>query len=198
MNQVKHRAEGKKIEEQHYERALQVLLRFYENKLADKIKKVGEKKIAKSALWEQTTRTPLIIYAPGKLPSGTPANGKVCKSPVSLVDLYPTLLELCGLPDRRGLDGRSLAPLVNDPDAAWPYPAIITHSPHWFGVNHAVRSRRHHYIRYSDGGEELYDMQKDPHQWQNLAESPTHTQVKAELRKWLPKTNAEHFRGESK
>ena len=159
---------------------------------------VGEKKIAKSALWEQVTRTPLIIYAPGKLPSGVPAHGKICKSPVSLVDLYPTLLELCGLPDQPRLDGRSLAPLVNAPNADWPYPAVITHSPHWLGVNHAVRARRYHYIHYSDGGEELYDMRKAPNQWRNLAGSPTHTDVKNELRKWLPKTNARHFRVEPK
>ena len=159
---------------------------------------VGEKKIAKSALWEQTTRTPLIIYAPGKLPSGSPAHGKICKSPVSLLDLYPTLLELCGLPENAKLEGRSLAPLVNDPNADWPYPAIITHSPHWYGPCHAVRSRDFHYIHYSDGGEELYDARKDPNQWRNLAESPAHNDVKIELRKWLLKTNAPHFRSEPK
>jgi arylsulfatase A-like enzyme len=54
------------------------------------------------------------------------------------------------------------------------------------------------YIRYRDGGEELYDMQEDPNQWRNLAESPTHSAVKQELIEWLPKTNAEHFRSESK
>jgi arylsulfatase A-like enzyme len=154
---------------------------------------VGEKKIGKLALWEQTTRTPLIIYSPGKLPSGTPANGKICKSPVSLVDLYPTLLELCGLPDQPRLDGRSFAPLVNDPNADWPYPAIITNSPHWLGVNHAVRSKRWHYIRYADGGEELYDMTKDPNQWHNLANDPVHAAAKMELKKWLPRKNSPHF-----
>ena len=159
---------------------------------------VGEKKIAKSALWEQTTRTPLIVYAPGKLPSGAPAHGKICKSPVSLLDLYPTLLELCGLPENKQLEGRSFASLVGKPDADWPYPAIITHSPHWLGVNHAVRSKRHHYIRYSDGGEELYDMQNDPNQWRNLAGSPALADVKEELQMWLPKTNAPHFRVDSK
>ena len=159
---------------------------------------VGEKKIAKSALWQQTTRTPLIIYAPDRLPTGTPASGKICKSPVSLVDLYPTLVDLCGLPENEHLDGRSFAPLVNDPNADWPYPAIITHSPHWFGANHAIRSKRHHYIRYADGGEELYDMHKDPHQWHNLATSPAHRDVKIALRKWLPKTNAPHFRADTK
>jgi arylsulfatase A-like enzyme len=159
---------------------------------------VGEKKIAKSALWEQTTRTPLIVYAPGKLLSGAPANGKICESPVSLLDLYPTLLDLCGLPENKQLEGRSFASLVSTPQAAWPFPAVITHSPHWLGVNHAVRSKRHHYIRYSDGGEELYDMQNDPNQWRNLAGSSAYADVKNELRNWLPKTNAPHFRADSK
>ena len=159
---------------------------------------VGKKKIAKSALWEQTTRTPLIVYAPGKLPSGAPAHGKICKSPVSLLDLYPTLLDLCGLPENSQLEGRSFASLVSTPDADWPYPAVITHSPHWLGVNHAVRSKRFHYIRYSDGGEELYDMQNDSNQWRNLADSSAHAAVIRELRTHLPKTNAPHFRADSK
>lgn len=154
---------------------------------------VGEKKIAKSALWEQTTRTPLIIDMPGKLPIGKPASGMTCKSPVSLVDLYPTLIDLCGLPKNTQLDGRSFAPLVHEPNTDWPYPAIITHSPHWLGINHAVRSLEYHYIRYSDGGEELYDVKADPLQRKNLADDLAHVPVKAELKKWLPKKNAPHF-----
>ena len=157
---------------------------------------VGEKKIAKSALWEQTTRTPLIIAAPGTMPTGTAANGLICKSPVSLVDLYPTLIDLCGLPENEQLDGRSFAPLVNDPSVDWPYPAIITHSPHWLGTNHAVRSREFHYIHYSDGGEELYDVNADPLQRKNLADDPSYLSTKAELKQSLPTTNAPHYRGQ--
>ena len=156
---------------------------------------IGDKHhVAKSALWEQTTRTPLIIYAPGKLPSAAAANGKVCQNPVSLIDLYPTLIDMCGLPKRPGLDGRSLTPLVSNPNAAWPWPAIITHSPHWHGTNHAIRTREFHYIHYSDGGEELYDVSNDPHQWKNLAEDSKYGAAKEDLKKWLPKTNAVHYR----
>jgi arylsulfatase A-like enzyme len=156
---------------------------------------IGDKDhIAKSALWEQTTRTPLIIYAPDNLPSGVPANGKSCKHPVSLVDLYPTLIDLCGLPNREDLDGRSIAPLVRDPNADWPWPAIITHSPHWHGTNHAVRSREFHYIHYSDGREELYSTRDDPNQWKNLADDLMYEHEKVKLKEWLPKTSAEHFR----
>lgn len=160
---------------------------------------VGEKKIAKSALWEQTTRTPLIIYAPSvakvQTTSAATSATTVCSSPVSLVDLYPTLIDLCGLPARDDLDGRSFAPLVKDPNSDWPYPAVITHSPHWYGPCHAVRSREFNYIHYSDGGEELYDARVDRHQWTNLANDAQYKDAKAALRKWLPKTNAPHYRG---
>ena len=159
---------------------------------------IGQKNhIAKSALWQQATRTPLIIHVPEKI-SPRSGTAKRCRSPVSLVDLYPTLVELCGLPPREDLDGRSLAPLVKNPGATWPYPAVITHSPWWHGTNHAIRSARYHYIRYRDGAEELYDMSRDPHQWQNLAQNPDHTAAKEKLKKWLPKTNAKHFRGNEK
>jgi len=154
---------------------------------------VGEKKIAKSALWEQTTRTPLIIHVPEKL--GGLTKSTPCKRPVNLLDLYPTLIELCGLPANPKIDGRSIAPLVRNPQTEWPYPTLITHSPHWLGTNHAIRSERFHYIHYNDGGEELYDMTQDPHQWHNLADDARFKAAKAKLKKWLPKTNVEHFRG---
>jgi arylsulfatase A-like enzyme len=153
---------------------------------------VGEKKFAKSALWEQTTRTPLIIHVPEKLGGSTKA--KICKRPVSLLDLYPTLIELCGLPKNPKLDGRSIAPLVRNPKAAWPYPAVLTHSPHWHGPNHAVRSEHFHYIHYGKGGEELYEVARDPHQWHNLANDPAHATTKAQLKQWIPKKTAPHFR----
>ena len=116
---------------------------------------------------------------------------------VSLVDLYPTLIELCGLPERDDLDGRSLAPLVRNPGADWPHPAVITHSPWWHGTNHAIRSEQYHYIHYSDGSEELYDMSNDPNQWKNLADDPKCAEARERLKKWLPKVNAEHFRPEA-
>jgi len=112
---------------------------------------------------------------------------------VGLVDLYPTLVDLCGLPQRDGLDGRSLAPLVCNPEQEWPYPALITHSPVWYGTNHAVHSEQYHYISYRDGGEELYDNVADPYGWRNLAEDPKHAAAKVALRKWLPQVPAEIF-----
>ncbi|MFT6620363.1 MAG: arylsulfatase A-like enzyme [Limisphaerales bacterium] len=111
--------------------------------------------------------------------------------------MYPTLVELCGLPKNELIEGRSIVSLIRDPEAKWPYPALITHSPHWLGNNHAVRSERWHYIRYADGGEELYDMNHDPNQWTNVITNPKHQPIKTELRQWLPKTYAPHYRGKS-
>jgi len=118
--------------------------------------------------------------APGVTP------GSRCARPVSLQDLYPTILELCGLPAVESLDGHSLAPLLRDPNAAWDRPALTTCG---FG-NHALRSERWRYICYADGSEELYDMHSDPHQWKNLAADPDLTAVKADLARWLPRNSA--------
>ena len=153
---------------------------------------ICEKTFAKSALWQQTTRTPLIIHMPKAL-SGKPFNDN-CKRPVSLMDLYPTLIDLCGLPENREIEGRSIVQLIRNPKLAWPYPALITHSPHWHGPNHAVRSDNFYYIHYNKGGEELYNMSNDADQLKNLARDPKYAEIKKNLKKWIPKKNAPHFR----
>ena len=124
---------------------------------------LGEKqKWHKSTNWERATRVPLIVRVPGA------AGGRTCHEPVSLVDLYPTLLELCGLPAEPGLDGLSLTPQLADPDAPRPRPAVTTRRI-WDGrFVHSVRDRRHRLIRYPTGAEELYDLQADPEEWDNL------------------------------
>lgn len=136
----------------------------------------------KFTLWEEATRVPLMIVAPG-----VSRNRVRCGRTVSLLDLYPTLIELCGLPPRPELEGTSLVKLLRDPEAPWDRPAVMTHGRN----NHAVRSERWRYIRYADGTEELYDHERDPMEWTNLAGDPEHAQIKAELTKWLPKVNAE-------
>jgi arylsulfatase A-like enzyme len=134
----------------------------------------------KFALWEEATRVPLMFVVPGLTRAGSR-----CERTVNLLDLYPTLAELCGLPAREGLEGTSLVPLLKDPAAAWDRPSVTTHGRN----NHAVRSEQWRYIRYSDGTEELYDHRTDPHEWTNLAGKPEHAAVKKELAAWLPKTN---------
>jgi arylsulfatase A-like enzyme len=133
----------------------------------------------KHALWENTTRTPLIISVPGKI-----EKNHLCKSPVSFIDIYPTLIELCGLPEREELDGKSFVPLLQNPDAKWDKPVLTTYGK----GNHAIRTERWRYIHYFDGTEELYDHQKDPEEWKNLAEVPKYRNVIKELKNSLPKT----------
>ncbi|MGQ9573766.1 MAG: sulfatase [Thermoguttaceae bacterium] len=134
----------------------------------------------KFALWEESTRVPLIWVVPGLTkPAG------LCKRPVDFTCIYPTLAELCGLPIPKHAEGPSVRRLLENPEAPWVQPAIITHG----FQNHAVRTEAWRYIRYSDGSEELYDELKDPHEWTNLAEKPDYQSQKAELAKWLPKVN---------
>ncbi|MBN2291600.1 MAG: sulfatase [Pirellulales bacterium] len=135
----------------------------------------------KFALWEKTTRSPLIFVAPG-----VARRGARCDRPVSLLDIYPTLIELCGLSANASLEGVSLMPLLKNPQAQWGRPAVTT----WGPGNHSVRSQRWRYIKYEDGSEELYDHRNDLHEWTNLAGRDEHKKVILELRKWLPKKDA--------
>jgi len=147
---------------------------------------LGEKEHwRKFALWEEATRAPLIWVVPGMTQPGG-----MCDAPVDFMGIYPTLTGLCGLPRPESVEGHDLRPLLADPKAAWNNVAITT-----FGQsNHAVRSDRWRYIRYADGSEELYDHASDPYEWTNLAGRPEHQEVKTELQKRLPETNAEPSR----
>src|SRR6185295_13292103 len=131
---------------------------------------------SKGRLWEGSANVPLVIAGPAVI------QGQICARPVSLVDLYPTLVELAGLPPNQRVEGASLVPLVKDPSASWDRPALTTSGY----KNHALRSERWRYIRYADGSEELYDHDADPHEWTNLAGKPEHAALKTELAKWLP------------
>jgi arylsulfatase A-like enzyme len=110
----------------------------------------------------------------------------VCDRTVDLMSIYPTLMELVGLPIPSHVEGLSIRPLLVDPKAKWEHPALTT----YLFDNHAVRSEKWRYIRYSDGGEELYDEEKDPNEWVNLAGRKELASVKAELAKYMPKENA--------
>ncbi len=142
---------------------------------------LGEKEHwRKFALWEEATRVTLLFDVPGLTKADT-----VCPRTVSLLDLYPTLADLCGLPVGAHLEGRSLRPLLADPEADWDRPVITTHGRN----NHAVRSEQYRYIRYEDGTEELYDPRRDPMEWTNLAGDSQYDEVKRELARWLPRKN---------
>ena len=135
----------------------------------------------KFALWEECTRIPLIVAAPGRSAPGTSSDRAV-----SLVDLNPTLTDLAGIPPMPLAEGRSLRPLLVDPVAAWDHPVLVTHGR----GNHTVRSNDRALLRYDDGGEELYDMRSDPHQWHNLAGRADQVAARDALAAHLPAREA--------
>lgn len=142
---------------------------------------LGEKAVTgKNTLWEESTRVPLVFAGPG-----VSAGGR-CGEPAELLDIYPTLVALCGLPRRGGLEGHDLGPQLADASAPRPWPAITTHN----AGNHAIRSRHGRYIRYADGSEELYDHRDDPGEHRNRAADPALAGMLADHRRWLPPVNA--------
>lgn len=160
---------------------------------------MGEKDyLFKDSPWEESTRIPFVVRAPG-----VTVPGGVSDRPVSLIDLYPTLKDLCGLEGDtwknekgRPLDGHSLRPLLEQPDSGeWDGPeGVLTMvyagdtardpadplQQHW-----SLRTRRWRYILYNDGLEELYDHDADPREWVNLAARPGHEQERRDLRRRL-------------
>ena len=139
---------------------------------------LGEKGITgKNTLWDRGTRVPLIFAGPGV------SRGGRCTQPAELLDIYPTLIDLCRLTSRSDLEGISLAPQLHAASTQRERPAITSHNQ----GNHGIRSERWRYIRYADDSEELYDLQADPREWTNLVAKPEHAAVIAEHRRWLPK-----------
>jgi choline-sulfatase len=160
---------------------------------------VGEKNcIQKWHLWDESTRVPLYVHVPG-----SPGNGQTCDHPVSLIDIYPTLLELCGLPgepnegrSNKRLDGHSLLPLLKAPRREdWNGPAVAFMGirdgkfsaaadddcrPHF-----SVRSNHFRYTLCGNGEEELYYHEEDPHEWTNLAGNPKYAETAKQLREEL-------------
>lgn len=144
---------------------------------------LGEKRHwTKAALWESTTRSPLIIIAPDV----TKPNS-ICNRTVNLMDIYPTLITLCDFPKKEGIEATDITPLLKNAGIEWNHPSITTMGK----GNHAVRTERWRYIRYNDGGEELYDHDADPNEWNNLAKDPKYTGTIKKLAELLPKTNAD-------
>jgi arylsulfatase A-like enzyme len=141
---------------------------------------LGEKLITgKNTLWNESTRVPLVFAGPEI------KAGQLCNRPAELLDIFPTLLELTGMPARPDLEGHSLVPQLKDAKAAREWPAITTHNQ----GNHTIRTEDWRYIRYADGSEELYDEKADFNEWTNLAKDPKFAARKAELAKWLPKVD---------
>jgi arylsulfatase A-like enzyme len=148
---------------------------------------MGEKGfIFKDTLWEESDQVPLIVSTPSQA-----TRGGTCTHPVSLIDLYPTLTDLCGLPmdphaatHGHPLQGHSLRPFLDDPQTdAWSGPPVALTSVRGdTGIHHSVRSRDCRYTLCQNGGEELYDHRRDPGEWENLAGQRSCTELKAALR----------------
>ncbi|MFM7131425.1 MAG: sulfatase [bacterium] len=142
---------------------------------------LGEKQHwRKFALWEEATRAPLLWVAPGLTTPGT-----TCERTVDFMTIFPTLVDLCGLPAPSHLEGKSIRELLKNPQAEWKMPALTT----FRFKNHAVRTEDYRYIRYANGDEELYNEKKDPFEWNNLAKDPAFASVKKDLAEFLPKQN---------
>ncbi len=158
---------------------------------------MGEKDyLFKNSLWEESARIPLVIRAPG-----ITSPGGIAEHPVSLIDLYPTLVDLCGLngdtkknSQGASLDGYSLRPFLNDPTAeTWNGPsAALTMVFAGQGTNKdparqhwSVRTKKWRYILYNNGSEELYDHDVDPYEWTNVSSDTVYENVKVDLKAQL-------------
>jgi iduronate 2-sulfatase len=132
----------------------------------------------KQSCFEESARVPLIICVPGQR---TP--GQASSRPVELVDLYPTLAELAGLTPPKNLEGFSLRPLIENPNASWDHPAF-TQVQRGADPGHSVRTERWRYTEWAFGakGQELYDHDDDPHELHNLAGEAKYADVVAQMK----------------
>lgn len=143
---------------------------------------LGEKnRFAKHSNWERSSKVPMIIAG-----NGLPKNQRT-NQPVELLDMYPTLLDLCDLPPNSSNEGLSFKRLIEQPKQKWKKPAITTYGKN----NHAIQTDRYRYMIYADGSEELYDHQTDPNEWTNIATDPSFTALKKELQQYLPTKNVD-------
>jgi len=144
---------------------------------------IGEKENwEKFALWDQTTRVPLFIHAPG-----VSRDGVKTRQPATLTDLYPTLCELAGLPIPAQCDGASLVPLLKNPTTTRERLSLTSFVfARETAPSHAVSDPRYRFIRYGNGFEELYDLETDPNEFTNRAADPALAAIKARLALSLP------------
>jgi arylsulfatase A-like enzyme len=141
------------------------------------------------SLFEMGTRVPLIIRAPG-----VKGNGRSCYRTVQSLDIYPTMVDLCGLPQQAGLQGKSLSSLLQNPSASWESPAFSIWSEDGrtvYGI--AVRTERWRYVEFGEKAEHgamLFDEHADPLELTNLADHPEHAAVRSQLSELIARYNA--------
>ncbi len=155
----------------------------------------------KMSVFENSARVPYIVYDPR-----AKGNGKASRRTVELIDLHPTLADLCGIPISKGPEGTSLKPLLDNPEAKWDKPALTQVSrgtptvtgdklpakkEAWF-MGYSIRNERYRYTEWDDGkkGSQLYDYEKDPGELKNLAEDPAAAEIVREMKVLLAKAKA--------
>jgi arylsulfatase A-like enzyme len=131
-------------------------------------------------LWEEATDSVLMFRVPGLTKLGL-----VCRHPVSLLDIYPTLVDLMCFHKPRHLDGQNLLPQLKDAEAPRAKPAVMALSGHI-----SVRTKDFRYSRYTNGSTELYDQSVDPNEWTNQTDNPEYAAIKARLDTFLPAPEA--------
>jgi len=142
---------------------------------------LGEKNTFKKfTLWEEATRVPFIIYD-GR--AKKQPKGRKYANPVSLINVYKTIAEYTGIKTPKYTDGESLIPIINDQTKTLAKPTITS----WGRGNYAVRTKDYRYIKYYNGGEELYNHTNDPNEWTNLAKDPNYATIKNNMKAQLPK-----------
>ncbi|RCS47766.1 DUF4976 domain-containing protein [Bremerella cremea] len=132
--------------------------------------------VMKQSLFERSARVPLIVVAPGQKEKGT-HSGRT----VELVDLYPTLTQLCAVEAPSGLPGESLVPLLDNPAATWNKPAITQTRRNKNRMGYSLRNERYRLVTWGEGQHQLYDYNTDPNEKNNLANSPQHAQLLEQL-----------------
>jgi len=143
---------------------------------------LGEKETWKKfTLWEESANS-LLLFAGPDVP-----RGKNIDVPVSLLDIFPTLNDMSGLPGKAGLEGQSIKYLIRDNKPSRKEPAITTYGPN----NHLISHGQWRYIHYADGSEELYDIETDQRQKYNLAGREQYQDTVERLRQMLPEINVE-------
>jgi arylsulfatase A-like enzyme len=130
----------------------------------------------KLTLWEQATRVPLVIKLPGQIV------GSEVNTPVSLIDLMPTVLDYTGIAAPYAMAGHSLRPLLENTNASWTYPVLMTANQY----DYAIRTSAWRYIRYANGDRELYDETADAGEHFNVAETGAYVDVMAQLDALMP------------
>lgn len=143
--------------------------------------RIGEKgTFAKHCLWEEGTESVLMFSGPGI------ESNKVTNKPAELLSIYPTLLELSGLPKNSKNEGISLAPTLRNGETTMLNYALTTHGY----KNHSIRTEQFRYIQYEDGSEEFYDHNSDPNEFENLADLPEYKEKINELKQLIPDDKA--------